>query len=149
MNSLSVLIYISYITDKLSDFFIFLMAAAGVICVVLAIVSAILYFDDTDGSYKKLSSAELDNRREVVVPKFRKYMIIGLITFFVSGIVQSILPDRNTVLLIAASQIGEKIVNNEKVQSVVDPSIDLLKTWMVKQTAELKKSMEQPSNQSK
>jgi len=61
----------------------------------------------------------------------------------------SIIPNRETVLLIAASEIGDRVMNSEKmakvgdrVGSVVDPGIDLLKTWIEQQTQTIKKSME-------
>lgn len=108
--------------------------------------ACILYFNTVHENNKPLTAEELATNRKAV-PVFRRYAILSTLIFFISGIAQAVLPDRNTVLLIAASQIGEKIVNNEKVQSVVDPSIDLLKTWMVQQTQNLKKSMEPPPQQ--
>lgn len=50
-------------------------------------------------------------------------------------------PDRPTMILMSSAAIGEKILDNPKVTEVVDPSIDLLKTWMVKQNKELQDSM--------
>jgi hypothetical protein len=58
------------------------------------------------------------------------------------------LPDRRTVLLIAASEIGERTMNSErmamvgdKVASVLNPSIELLNTWISRQTEEIKAEM--------
>jgi len=65
------------------------------------------------------------------------------------GTLSSIIPNRETVLLIAASEIGDRVMNSEKmakvgdrIGSVVDPGIDLLKIWIEQQTQTIKKSME-------
>ena len=49
------------------------------------------------------------------------------------------------MLLIAASEVGEKIVTSEKITSVVDPSVTLLKTWIEKQTQDIQNSMNHSS----
>jgi hypothetical protein len=43
------------------------------------------------------------------------------------------------VLLITASEMGEKVLNHPRVNSVVDPGIELLTAWMEKETREIKK----------
>ena len=50
-----------------------------------------------------------------------------------------VLPDRQTILTIVAAQYAENIAKSEKVQTVVDPAIDLLKAWIVEETNHLKK----------
>jgi hypothetical protein len=42
------------------------------------------------------------------------------------------------MLLIAASQVGERVLSSESVQSVVDPSVDLLRTWITQETNRLR-----------
>lgn len=66
--------------------------------------------------------------------------------FIALGALLSIgLPDRRTVLLIAASEIGERTLNSERIavvgerlNKVIDPSIELLNTWITTQTEELR-----------
>ena len=58
------------------------------------------------------------------------------------------MPSRQTILLIAASELGERVLASDKmarveerVNGVLDPSLDLLTTWMMKQTQELRQQM--------
>lgn len=62
------------------------------------------------------------------------YLLVG---FLCAGIAV-FLPSRNTVMLIAASEFGQKIATSQQVVDVVDPSIDFLKTWIKKETEALK-----------
>ena len=52
-----------------------------------------------------------------------------------------VLPTRETMILVAASEIGEKVITSEKVTTVIDPSVVLLKTWIEKQTLDLQTSI--------
>ena len=45
------------------------------------------------------------------------------------------------MILVAASEIGEKVITSEKVTTVIDPSVVLLKTWIEKQTLDLQTSI--------
>jgi hypothetical protein len=48
------------------------------------------------------------------------------------------LPSRQTVMLIVASELGERVVSNAQITSVVDPSLELLNAWISKTTQDLK-----------
>jgi len=48
-------------------------------------------------------------------------------------------PSRQTMLLIAGSEMGERFVKSETVNSVVNPGVDLLKTWIKRETEKLAK----------
>ena len=60
-----------------------------------------------------------------------------------TGGLANLVPSRQTVLLIAASEMGERVLNHPRVNQVIDPGIDLLTTWMEKEKHELQKSMQQ------
>ena len=78
---------------------------------------------------------------EKICKSMKTYMKIAFALLFTSGILECIIPTRQTVLLIAASEISEKIINKPEVQGIIDPSIDLLKTWIKAQTETLQKTM--------
>jgi O-antigen ligase len=65
---------------------------------------------------------------------------------FIAGIFGIVLvvfvPDERSMLLIASSQVGEKIVNSDTVKSVLDPSTDLLKSWIQLETKKIKKELD-------
>jgi hypothetical protein len=50
-----------------------------------------------------------------------------------------LIPDQKTVTMMVATSYADSFLNNEKVQGVVDPSINLLKVWIEDETKKLKK----------
>jgi hypothetical protein len=145
MNNLSWLIFASNITENLSGFFQFVMVMSCIITFILLIINIVIFCavenenskPYQDEEYKKTYTEWGNNSRKGIKRCFQ----YSLAMFFLSGIIWGFTPNRQTVLLIAASEIGERIANNEKVQSVIDPSVELLKTWMTKETANLKSEM--------
>lgn len=59
-----------------------------------------------------------------------------------TGVTAALVPSRQTVLLIAASEMGEQVLNHPRVNQVVDPGLELLTTWMQAETRALRRSME-------
>lgn len=64
-----------------------------------------------------------------------KYIVAGTIIFVV-------IPTKQTMVLIAASEMGERLVKSQQVQAILDPSLELLQTYIKKETENLKKSLE-------
>jgi hypothetical protein len=64
-----------------------------------------------------------------------------------TGSLASLVPSRQTVLLIAGSEMGERVLNHPKFNQVVDPGLELVTTWMQKETAEIRRSMEPAKKQ--
>lgn len=56
-------------------------------------------------------------------------------------LISNLLPDRSTMVTIAAAEVGQRVFQSEKVQSVVDPSVDLLKTWIQAEVENQKKRL--------
>lgn len=147
MNALSWLIYLAGVTNSLSSFFVLLMVVLAVLTVILTIVS-LIFLSDTDGKGNLLGPDRLAENK-LIHKGSRRWAIRFGVLFVIVGCGNSILPDRKTVLLIAASEIGERTLNSEKmaavgnrVASIIDPSIELLNTWIAKQTEEFKLEMD-------
>lgn len=49
-------------------------------------------------------------------------------------------PSRNTIMYIAASEYGEKIIMSKEVQDLKNPAFELVREWMKKETDRLKKN---------
>lgn len=140
MNSLSILIYLSGVTGTLAGFLTFVTIVFGVLGVVCLIVWLFSH-DETDASYRRLEGEALACRRETRKNSWKWFWrFCGLFVFV--GALTSFVPSRQTVLLIAASEMGERVLNYERVNQVIDPGIDLLKTWMEKEKMDLQKSMQ-------
>ena len=141
MNNLSILIYLSDVTGNLGNFLTFVAVVFGILGVVSLIVWLVSH-DETDTYYRRLESDVLASRRETRKTAWRWFWCFyGLMVF--TGGLANLVPSRQTVLLIAASEMGERVLNHPRVNQVIDPGIDLLTTWMEKEKHELQKSMQQ------
>lgn len=147
MNSLSWLIYLAGATGSLSGFLTFVVVVLALLTAMLTLV-ALFTLDETDKYGDLLSEAELNNVRRTHGVSRRSAIRFGIL-FLVLGTATSLLPDRKTVLLIAASEIGERMLTSDRmarlenrVASVVDPSLELLNTWINQQTESIRREME-------
>lgn len=140
MNSLSLLIYFAGIVGSLGSF-LSLITILLIVATIGSIIFWIIFHDETDSSWRPLKDESLVECRKVREQWRKRVLNFALLAVFI-GTINAIIPSRQTVLLIAASEMGEKVLNNEKVGQVIDPSIDLITTWMKNETAEIKKKME-------
>lgn len=141
MNNLSILIYLSGVTGNLGNFLTFVAVVFGILGVVSLIVW-LVHHDETNSAYVRLNGDALAGVRDKRKTAWRWFWCFcGLMVF--TGSLASLVPSRQTVLLIAASEMGERVLNHPRVNQVIDPGIDLLTTWMEKEKHELQKSMQQ------
>lgn len=122
MNSLSWLIYFAGLVDKM----IFITVVVSVVCFTIWIVARLSFILHHERMITKEDQERLPSGN---------YLIVG----FICAGIASFLPTKNTVMLIAASEVGQRLVTSQQVVDVVDPSIELLKTWIKKETEALKK----------
>ena len=157
MNELSWLIYFAQVLGDTSELF----GSFGVFWTVISVIGfgafAIFRFiviphsanSNVDGSYHRYSSDEhlqkikecLDNVNSDTYKTLIKvlYVTFSLATF--CHIASVLLPNRQTIILIAASQISEKIINNDRIIGIVDPSLELLKTYAEKELKKIKEGV--------
>lgn len=117
MNALSWLIYLADVAGNLDAFFFALMIISiigGVIWLIVGAVAA----DDNEGpdfwkTWRKVGFAYL------------------LPIFFIGTIIGSIIPSRDTVYAIAASEMGEKALNT----STANKAFKALDAWLDQQIA--------------
>jgi hypothetical protein len=105
MNTLSWLIYFAEIVDEIS----FMSATIIIVCLFYSICR--LFFDDLDG---------ISTNKLILISVFS--MVIGLVT-----------PSRQTVMMIVASEYGEKIIKSEQTQKIATPAMELLEKWILKE----------------
>jgi hypothetical protein len=142
VNTLSLLIYFADIAVVWSK----IAVIASFLFVIIIGISTIVYLvnlQETDIIGREIGNAEKIEKQRYKdiagksIKLTSKLLLVSL--FFVIAI-----PSQKTIVLIAASEIGEKVLTNEKVvssgQATIDPSIELLKTWILKETEELKNS---------
>lgn len=139
MNSLSFLIYLSGVTGSMSGFLTFLASVFAIMAIISAVVWVIMH-DQTDQYGNMVNDKSLVYRNDMRKHSWRWFWVFMMLCVF-SGSMRALTPSRQTVLLIAASEMGEKALNHPRVQTVMDPGIELLTTWMAKETQDLKKHL--------
>jgi hypothetical protein len=124
MNDLSWLIYIGAVSGSASGFFAFL-AVVGAVVALFGFILTMLWSDDQND--------EVRSRYDQIAERGGRIWPRGLAMLICFGIVATILPDRNTVYAIAASQVGERIVKNDAVQGVALDTSKAVQQWIKKQ----------------
>ena len=124
MNSLSWMIYAADVTQSASAVSGLACAGLTISCAIYAAARAIS--DDTNAMFGRKDEVK------PILPVVRPWLIaaLGLAAF------SAFLPSRTTIYMIAASEIGERVVTSDGVKSIVDPATELLRK---KITTELEK----------
>jgi len=121
MNTLSWLIYFAGLVHSLT----FIATLVSIACFMIWAIARFCFIMHHERMITKEDQERLPSSN---------YLIVG----FILGGIATVLPSKNTVLLITASELGQRLVTSEQVADVVDPSLDLLKTWIKKETEALK-----------
>ncbi len=140
MNNLSLLIYFAGAVNSIGSF-LTLITVLLTLAMIGSIIFWVVYHDETDSAWRTYTGdalVECRKTRELWRKRTIKFALLAGFT----GLICNFIPTRQTVLLIAGSEMGEKVLNSEKVTNVVDPGIELITTWMKNETAEIKKKME-------
>lgn len=130
MNSLSWLIYAAGVVQSAN----FVVGSLVILILPLLTLFKMLgMFENTDYKFVKGEYSKVEMGEDKLPFSVRQLIA----AWFVLAFIGIITPSRQTVILIASSEYGEKILNNPKITEIVDPSIDLLKTWIEKEKKEL------------
>jgi hypothetical protein len=78
---------------------------------------------------------------EVSGPLYIYWRKVSIIVFSVFITIHILLPGRQTLILIGASEFGERMINSDKGQRILDPSYQLLEMWINKEIESLKNRM--------
>lgn len=110
MNSLSWFLYIVDISTGIANFSVFLAVVSGIIGVVMMIVGAVC----RDDAYHS-SNQEARTRLGIRLQKISCLMVIPVVLFSLLAV---LIPSKDALYMIGASQVGEQIVALEEVQEV-------------------------------
>lgn len=133
MNSLSWFIYLIQIIPTLSGI-------AGITAFISVLLYAGLWF------VRSVSYSEVygDRSREeydtVKKPMLVFYQRLVLSIFCVSMFLSVFTPKKETMILIAASEFGEKVFASQSVKNLLDPSMELLQEYIKNELEQLKLS---------
>jgi len=119
MNTLSWMIYISEFVGNLQS----TLTVITFISFILAFLVTLHYSMESD-----------DNRKTCI-----KFIKILYTTIIVCAFLLLFIPSKQTFMMIVASEYGEKVIENKKVQDIANPAMDLLKAWIDSETKKLTK----------
>lgn len=121
MNSVSWFVYIAQVGGSLGTTFVLL----GVLLMIAVMTRFAFPF------FYNFVECNSPNSSDYRAPKpiSRAYMALA-VGFLVIG---NLMPERNTMYAIAASQVGEKIANSESVRGLADDATKALQQWIQRQ----------------
>lgn len=124
MNDLSWMLYLASVAGSVAGFLTF-----------LAVISGFGTLISMVGSW-----VAKENNREDVADGMRKWFRRLLPSWLAISLLATIAPGRETMMLIAASEMGQRLVQSQLVQGIADPSLELLRTWIQRTTDDLKRA---------
>lgn len=128
MNNLSWFIYLTQLVDNIGGASIALVIVLAFAGIPLAIFWCIF------ASEAGIDSTKHDSEEKQVALLFRRLTKSWIVAIFFFLTVSVVIPSRQTMLLIAGSEIGERIVKSDAVKDIVNPGADLLKAWIKDET---------------
>lgn len=129
MNTLSWIIYTIEVVGNFKTLLL-IFGLVGLASAAINIVAALISYADRDMYYR---SGEDDKARNKFFYSLKWFFSILSLGIFLL-VVNAVLPSQRTMILIAGSEIGERVITHDKVQSVFDPSVELLQKWIEKET---------------
>lgn len=124
MNNLSIFIYLAELIPSIGHMCVLFacLAAAGIfVCFMLRDLNNTVYsFDSKEDIENKKSTVSSANKGLKVFP----------IVIVVCIAVATIIPSRQTIMMIAASEFGESIYKSDQIQDILNPASKLLKSYI-------------------
>ena len=131
MNNLSWTLYFIDVISTVQSFADFFLALSVTIFVVSQITRCAVW-----GSHDADRKMEIYN--QTYKPIFTKFFSYSLRTFIVTSILYTFIPSKLTFILIASSEIGEKMLKSDGAQKIIDPSVELLQEYIKNELKNLK-----------
>lgn len=140
MNSLSWLIYTISVLDKLGSISVIVMFMAGVATVITLAAWVITW-------------GEYYGNEPFPTQHFTRWLKISVPLLVTAAVLHIAIPNDKNMMLIAASEVGQRVITSDqaktvmdKTATVLDPSIELLQTWIKTELEKQKKSLESVKN---
>lgn len=112
MNSVSWFVYLAQVTGEMGNMFTG-FGILGCVAIGICLLS------------RSIMIEENDIRLNIIFPQARYFALVA--SFFVIG---NLLPEKETMLAIAASQIGEQIIKSDNVQGIANDATKALQSWI-------------------
>jgi hypothetical protein len=145
MNALSWLIYLVGMITNLSAALGVILGVSIFLCIAILIFKAIAFLSANDSWKKEALQAE-----DYIAwqKQFSKYFKWVFSIFVVSLFLTIFVPERQTMIMIAASEVSERVIKTETMQSALNDvsglsgdAVELLKEYIKSETDKIKKSV--------
>lgn len=125
MNNLSIALYAIDVIGNLDTIITMTAVFSGILLIM--------------GFFFKMITSDRDCRSEISMNDTAKAIIKNMIpVFIVATLFGVVIPKRDTVRLIVASEFGESLYKSEDVQEVINPAKKALKKWLNDYTKDAK-----------
>lgn len=114
MNNVSWFLYLIDLFYSLSNNFLGPMAVISIIASMIIIIITNLYKTHTEHD----SQSGYTRTKVFLAPHLKRHLSYLIPTAIISLLIISIIPSKQTMYMIAASQIGEQVVQLEEVQAI-------------------------------
>lgn len=137
MNNLSIIIYLADIIPSFGGLFAFLTIAS----VITMTISGFFYLF----SRSELQiSIDLNHQRCAIRDKMNmelcsKIFRYAMVVFFIAVVPDIVIPKREAIMMIAASEFGDTVLKSDDVKEIVNPAKEILKNWINDQLAQSEK----------
>lgn len=133
MSWLSILIYLVGVIQPLGYLAMWLLIPSMIAVVVCIAVYVMMHIVELE------SGSEVPDKFWIYYGSFRK---VAIWTALIGWVMYIFLPTKQTLILIAGAEIGQRVVQSESVQSIVDPGMDLVKSWIKKESLSMKQELQ-------
>ena len=131
MNTLSWFIYLIGVVPAIDGVAI----SASIVSGTALIIVMGAHIVNRGDAYSETDKMKFD---EKYAPLYRYWRKVFIWILCVSTVVAIVIPTQKTMVLIGASEFGEKMLMSEKAQRLLDPSYQLLEAWINKELEKLK-----------
>lgn len=153
MNSLSFLIYFISVVESVHNGIGWILIPAFILSLASLIAITIGKFSSMDQDWRK--SGDWEGWSNITLPYIKTTFQISLFIWLSMLVILTILPKKEYMIMIAASEIGERIIESPQGQSVVDgvtsltsESTELLRSYIKLETTKIKEQLETEMNNS-
>ena len=131
MNNLSTIIYLADIIPSFGGLFDFLTIAS-------------VFAMTMSGFYYLIFRIDFNNQRCAIRDKMNmelcsKIFRYSMVVFFIAVVPDIVIPKRDTIMMIAASEYGDTVLKSDDVREIVNPAKEILKNWINDQLAQSEK----------
>lgn len=126
MNSLSWLLWLSDVTPKIGAITGTFAALGALAAIVLTALGLFLKADSNYTSNYEQRSASVEMARLSCVSAAKRVWPIAIVAMLISAI----MPDKTTVLAIAASEVGQTTINTPEAVEIKNEALRTLRDWL-------------------